>query len=592
MKIHRTLLILLGLWSGVLSQGVTAIANPGIDQTLEQIEQYSTLDQQGAGAAQFQDVAPRDWAFQALDELSQRYDCLKGYPDGLFRGERILSRYEFAAGLNACWQQIERLLSDTTSEFVIRDDLEIFAQLRNEFATELENITTGVNNLESRVAFLEDNQFSITTKLEGEVIFALTDVFGASFTETTSNLGFVPGLQIDLTDEVLTFLQTQLGQSQLPDANINVDNDGATIFGARGYINFHASFSGRDRLTTRIAATNLFPFPANSKGVIQAPALPPLFPQPVNAQFTRNSGEAAQTFNVSDGFVGYYFPAGPAEVLIAANRAIWGDVVPMINPYFDDNDGGNGALSTFATANPIYRIGGGAGLGVTIPTKQVQFSAGYLSDTASRPDQGGLFRGEYAMLGQIDGQFGDLALGLTYVHGYHLPGKAIFDRGVGNNGLVGTVLANFPGSTLQTYTRPVFGYQDAPMVTNSYGIEAAWAVNDSLSISGFFSYTDAILIEQGNSEIWTYGAGIALPNFLGKQDSLLGFFFGAQPYAGEIKIPNITYRNNATPFHFEAFYRYPLHDRISITPGLIWLFAANEFNNDVVIGTIRTTFSF
>jgi hypothetical protein len=39
---------------------------------------------------------------------------------------------------------------------VTRDDLGIFAQLRNEFATELENITTGVNNLESRVAFLED----------------------------------------------------------------------------------------------------------------------------------------------------------------------------------------------------------------------------------------------------------------------------------------------------------------------------------------------------------------------------------------------------------------------------------------------------
>jgi hypothetical protein len=47
---------------------VTAIANPGIDQTLEQIEQYTTLDQQGAGAAQVQDVAPSDWAFQALDE--------------------------------------------------------------------------------------------------------------------------------------------------------------------------------------------------------------------------------------------------------------------------------------------------------------------------------------------------------------------------------------------------------------------------------------------------------------------------------------------------------------------------------------------
>lgn len=59
-------------------------------------------------AVQFRDVSPTDWAYQALTDLILRYDCLKGYPDRTFGGNRVLSRYEFAAGLNACLQQIER----------------------------------------------------------------------------------------------------------------------------------------------------------------------------------------------------------------------------------------------------------------------------------------------------------------------------------------------------------------------------------------------------------------------------------------------------------------------------------------------------
>lgn len=39
---------------------------------------------------------------------------------------------------------------------------------------------------------------------------------------------------------------------------------------------------------------------------------------------------------------------------------------------------------------------------------------------------------------------------------------------------------------------------------------------------------------------------------------------------------------------------YKLNDNISITPGVIWLVAPNQTsdNPDVVIGTVRTTFTF
>ncbi|MEO0928908.1 MAG: carbohydrate porin, partial [Cyanobacteria bacterium J06643_13] len=46
--------------------------------------------------------------------------------------------------------------------------------------------------------------------------------------------------------------------------------------------------------------------------------------------------------------------------------------------------------------------------------------------------------------------------------------------------------------------------------------------------------------------------------------------------------------------HAEAFYEYRLNDNIAITPGLIYVTNPdnNDDNDDLLIGTIRTTFSF
>jgi hypothetical protein len=58
--------------------------------------------EQVTSVSQLSDVSPTDWAFQALQSLVERYGCIAGYPDGTFRGNRAMTRYEFAAGLNAC----------------------------------------------------------------------------------------------------------------------------------------------------------------------------------------------------------------------------------------------------------------------------------------------------------------------------------------------------------------------------------------------------------------------------------------------------------------------------------------------------------
>lgn len=53
-------------------------------------------------------------------------------------------------------------------------------------------------------------------------------------------------------------------------------------------------------------------------------------------------------------------------------------------------------------------------------------------------------------------------------------------------------------------------------------------------------------------------------------------------------------RDPDVDLHLEGFYRYRLSDYISVTPGVIWLTAPNHDNDnqDGIIGTIRTTFTF
>ncbi|MDY6785711.1 MAG: iron uptake porin [Cyanobacteriota bacterium] len=568
-------------------------------EILQEINRYSNetpaaAGQSVQGASKFRDVRPTDWAFQALDDLINRYDCLVGYPDGTFRGNRPLTRYEFAAGLNACLNQIERLIAEATADFVTREDLETLRRLLQEFEAELATLGTRVDNLEARTAFLEDHQFSTTTKLSGEVIFALTNNFG--------------------DDDTLGGAIGTLGEA---------------AFGDRVRLEFNTSFTGRDRLVTRLAAGNLDAFRSGS--------LP--FPTPGDPAVT-GTFEGTQTFNLSPGgnnnvaidWLAYYFPFAGINTLgvdnsyvyVAATGGIWSDIAPTTNPYFEDFDGGNGALSTFASENPIYRIGGGSGAAISFgftPLESIigpsTLTFGYLAGEGANSGPGqGLFNGDYAALGQLNFNLFDyFGVGLTYVHGYHGAGSAIFGAGVagdpatfdtftgpidpgtgavfGQGAVVGSFMANNPWQVASIGTG--IGGTGAT-VTNSYGGEVAFRPFDGISISGFITKTEARLLERGDADIWTYGGGIAFPDF-GKEGSVLGFFGGIQPTLRGINV-NVPFdRTNFrtdSGWHIEGFYKYQVTDNISITPGVIWLTRPNQNNNSepVIIGTLRTTFKF
>ncbi|HEY9805809.1 MAG TPA: iron uptake porin, partial [Candidatus Obscuribacterales bacterium] len=118
---------------------------------------------QVTSVSQLSDVQPTDWAFQALQSLVERYGCIAGYPDGTYRGNRALSRYEFAAGVNSCLDRINELIEAGTNDLVQKEDLETLQRLQEEFSAELATLRGRVDALEARTAELEANQFSTTT---------------------------------------------------------------------------------------------------------------------------------------------------------------------------------------------------------------------------------------------------------------------------------------------------------------------------------------------------------------------------------------------------------------------------------------------
>merc|ERR1711871_1100430 len=109
---------------------------------------------------QFSDVNPTDWAYQALSNLIERYGCVAGYPNGTYRGNRAMTRFEAAALLNACLDRVTE----------VTDELK---RLMKEFEKELAIVKGRVDGPEARVGELEATQFSTTTKLKGKVDMVL-----------------------------------------------------------------------------------------------------------------------------------------------------------------------------------------------------------------------------------------------------------------------------------------------------------------------------------------------------------------------------------------------------------------------------------
>ncbi|MEM1368955.1 MAG: iron uptake porin [Cyanobacteria bacterium P01_H01_bin.15] len=345
----------------------------GVDsaEVFAQVEQYAAESQstdameQVQSVGQLTDVSPGDWAFEALTNLVERYGCIEGYPNRTFRGNRATTRYEFAAGLNACLNSMERLIAN--SEAVLREDIAALQRLIQEFEAELAALGARVDSLEGRVAFLEDHQFSTTTKLAGEVVFGVAGVLAGD--------------------------------------DINGDDiDRNWIFSDRVRLEFNTSFTGKDLLFLRLATGNT---PNLLQGTTPEGAL----------GYEQDEGN-----DIGVEVLEYSFPVGDnLTVLIGPQGVATDDFTPTIN--FLDGDGGAGAISAFGTRSSIYYPPEGAGIGFDYQfSEAVGFAGGYLAADGGSPAAGdGLFNGAYGAIAQLTvTPTEDLAVGLTYTRGYNV----------------------------------------------------------------------------------------------------------------------------------------------------------------------------
>ena len=191
---------------------VAPVAANAADLNMAAVNQYASTEQV-TSVSQLSDVRPSDWAYQALNNLVDRYGCVAGYPNGTFGGAKAMTRFEAAALLNACLDRVTE----------VTDELQ---RLIKEFDTELTVITARVDGLESKVGQLQATQFSTTTKLKGEATFVLGGVDNARLANGT--------------------------------------NVGNTAFNYDLRLNFDTSFSGKDLLRTRLRTGNFSSQPFGS----------------------------------------------------------------------------------------------------------------------------------------------------------------------------------------------------------------------------------------------------------------------------------------------------------------------------------------
>jgi hypothetical protein len=569
----------------------TAEVKAAPTQDIEASDAHISLlgDEQGeveqvTSVSQLSDVQPTDWAFQALQSLVERYGCIAGYPNGTFRGNRAMTRYEFAAGLDACLNRVQELIANNTADAVKKEDLEILQRLQQEFSDGLVELRGRVDGLESRTAVLESQQFSTTTKLNAEVIMSLGGVFGGDRALNSDQWNEING---SANRETAKNAAYGSGGRRLQDN---------TTFSDRIRLNLISSFTGQDQLFARLEANNTTAFNAPVTGT----------------NMTRTSWDTTNSADnsVQLGKLYYRFPIGSKiNVIVDAIGGEFYDNFNTINPLLSSTP--IGAISRFGRFSPVYRASNtssasntGSGISANLKINDaITLSGGYLARRGSDPAEGkGLFDGTYGALGQITFQpNSNLTLGLTYAHSY-LRGENN-DGDVVVSGSYGSAFANNPFNS--SATNPV------NTTTNHYGLQASYRFNPQFTLSGWLGYTQAIAennaganVKRGDqAEIWNWAVTLAFPD-LGKKGNLGGIIFGQPPKVtsndfgpSAVSPSNLVADrrvDNDTSYHLEALYRYQVNSNLSITPGLIVIFnPEHNSNNDTIFtGVVRTTFRF
>ena len=482
---------------------------------------------------QLQDVSPQHWAYEALRSLVEKYGCIST-SGGEFNGTRAMTRYEFAATFNACLSTIEGLIANSTDNLAQLEDLTVLDRLQKEFVVELQEISNRVDNVEKQVAFIDRNQFSTTTTLNGTVDFYLIKAFG--------NL-----------------------KAAAPGENQRDSFDKKNVsFSSRAVLDFDASFTGKDLLRTTIQAGNIDSFDRSAVGTDMISL--------IGATNTDNQFDLASLY--------YEAPIGNnrGTVVIAPIAGFPTRIFPSLNPV--------SSVSTFGSENPIYAFAFGTG-GVAYYKFTDKIAGGVSYFTTSGDDVNeGLFGDQFSSLSQLTYTPSDkLAIAFTYGR-YYAPQP---DSSINITGGKGSRFAQLPFGDSATSTDG-FGLQFTYRLSKKF-ILGGWGSYLSANAETSPNVNSANASQGADADIWSWAVTAALPD-IGKLGSQLNFVFGMPP---KVTNNDILEREDPdTALHIEVSYDYPVNDNISITPGVVVITNPehNADNDTIWVGLMRTRFTF
>jgi hypothetical protein len=568
------------------------------------------------------EVQRTDWSYRTLQQLASKYECLPA-DNIIFTTKRdYVSRQVFTTNLSTCLQSMEELVARRRRRPAIKKRRVVapepveatpvapepvapapvapvepvappapvappVVEIQEEASEpvtqqDLDNIKALVATFDSDLAALEkritSKSFSITTKLVGEGIIN----FGG--------YGGVPSTA------------ARLGSNN--------------FFTNRLRLNFDTSFTGKDRLRSRLQARDVT--------TLNAPV--------TGTAMTRLGFDGADNGDNNSvlSLFQYDFPlTDSTKIRVAATGYEFNDNQPTLNPQLSSS--ANGAISRFGRYNPIFRLSGD-GAAVNVAQKfgdQLSLDVGYAVPGASNTtpnastvtpntpvtggtaSNNGFFGGQNAILTQ-----------LTYAPSKEFSVAALYGRSYNNNGGIlggtGSGAANNPfsqgaiNSNIVTPTTNPSGAGNANgtlaatgnqnTTANHYSFLATYKVSDGFVISGWAGFVEASqTVGGGTASISHYAVTLAFPDF-GAEGNVLGFVFGIPPKLNSRTVPGATPTaaaitstgNPDTSYHLEALYKIRLNENIDVTPGLLLITSPehNSANPTEYVGTVRTTFRF
>lgn len=324
-------------------------------------------------------------------------------------------------------------------------------------------------------------------------------------------------------------------------------SDGKNVYvGYRLRLNIDTSFFGEDRLRIRLQSRTL-------------PELESITGSPLtNLAF---DGDTSGLVEVAD--LWYRFPIGKStELNITAIGGSLRDNVPVVNPLFYGSS--RGSISVFGSEDPIIRSRSGAAIGISADLSDtLNVSAAALAARAGS-NRFGVFGSRNSAIAQ-----------LTYVPSKTFRGAIALTHSK-NDGVLGD---EFESSDLVT--------------GNAISGEIFYQVNKRFALGLRGGLIEAVALDlpgQPRKLISSYAATIGFPDLFGK-GNLLGFVLGRPP---AVTYDSVDSQPDVASAHLEVFYRYMLTDNLSITPGMMFVRAPDDFGGsiDYLIGAVRMTFRF